>query len=107
MRVVLIIGLLVCLAALLGWISYSDHGDTASLNFDKQEARNETREAADAVEEAIDDAAERIEEEFDADDESHDDPDEMDVDVNIDGDRRESPRGDGDELTSLRFWRGE
>lgn len=61
MRTLLIIGLLICLAALAGWVTYSDNGETASIDLDKQEAREDTRETIDAVEDAIEDIQERFE----------------------------------------------
>lgn len=75
MRAILIFALLICLAAFLGWISYSDRGDTATINIDKQEAQEETQEAVDAIEDAIEDTAENIERHTDNDDELETDSD--------------------------------
>jgi hypothetical protein len=68
MRTVLIIALLVCIAALAGWVSFSDRGDTATIQLDKQEALEETRDAVETVGEAVEDTVEGIERQFDSDD---------------------------------------
>jgi hypothetical protein len=88
MRFILIIALLICLAVFLGWISYSDKGDSASINIDKHEAREETEEAVDAVEEAVDDAAENIETQLETNDEVET---QNDDEIEIERDRQDVP----------------
>ena len=74
MRTVLIIALLIgIIAALAGWISFSDRGDTASIELDKQEAVDETQDAVESVGEAVEDTVESIERQFDSVDSDDDD----------------------------------
>jgi hypothetical protein len=66
MRTLLILlALLIGLAALAGWITYQEGSDTATLHFDKQEAREETAEAVEAIEETVDEVTDEIRERTD------------------------------------------
>ena len=80
MRAILTIALLICLAALLGWVSFSDQGDTASINIDKQEAQEETEQAVEAVEEAVEDVSDGLERQFNSDESDSDADEEADND---------------------------
>lgn len=62
MRAVLILVAVVTLLALLGWITVSRTQDSASINFDAREAREDTEHAVETVQKSFDDLSDKVEE---------------------------------------------
>jgi hypothetical protein len=72
MKGLLVAVIVVLLAALIGWISFSNSDSSAGITINKQEIQNDTRAAAEKLDEATEEAWEGVRDGIDDDDE--DDP---------------------------------
>ena len=75
MKGLLILAAVVLLAALLGWLSFGNSDDSATMTIDKQEVRQDTEAAVEKAKEVAEEAKQKIQEAV-GEDQPADSPDE-------------------------------